>query len=301
MIPAPNPPGPTVPGPTFPPATPGPAGSKGGETNIAAGMFDPVYRDYGPAGGHLIGFELGLGKFFDSDVIIAGRPIYRSNGVESFGAPQGTSKEIRTIKAREGYAVGAMSLSTGLTVNGLSITYMRIAGDKLDPKDSYESEWVGIAGRRPDAKLGGTGSPIVGVVGKANAQTKYLTGLGLIYGSAESAGPRPPVGGGFPNPPIGNPTPGPITSPIGPSTPGQPETGNPAYPSNPPAATAPAPAPASGIGRWAIFVGGAIALIMALIVIAVIAVIVMSRGSAKKPQRKAGRRTRDDDDDDDDD
>lgn len=156
-----------------------------GETELIAGAFDPVFRDYGPEGAFLVGFELGLGKFFDNDVISAARPIYRSKTGETLGTAHGSSKDTKTLKAKEGYAVGTVTVRSGLTIDGLSLTFMKISGNKLDPKDSYESEWVGSP-KQFERKLGGTGAPFIGITGKANVQSKNLTGLGLILDLPEA-------------------------------------------------------------------------------------------------------------------
>ncbi len=128
-----------------------------GETELIAGAFDPVFRDYGSEGAFLVGFELGLGKFFNNDVIGAARPIYRSKTGDTLGTAHGSSKDTKTLQAKEGYAVGAITVRSGLTIDGISLTFMKISGTKLDPKDSYESEWFGSP-KQFERKLGGTGA-----------------------------------------------------------------------------------------------------------------------------------------------
>jgi hypothetical protein len=56
---------------------------------------------------------------------------------------------------------------------------MRVVSGKLDPADSYESDWVGStdSGGSP-TKLTGEGKPVIGIVGKAS--DKECTGLGLL-------------------------------------------------------------------------------------------------------------------------
>ena len=38
--------------------------------------------------------------------------------------------------AKPGYAVAAMNVKSGANADGLSLTFMRINGDRLDPKDA---------------------------------------------------------------------------------------------------------------------------------------------------------------------
>ena len=183
------------PNPNTNPVKPGPI-AKSGETDILGGTFDPVFKDFGPDGALLVGFEIGLGKWLNNDVIVAARPIFRGKAGDALGTAHGTSTDTKILKAKEGYAVGAVSVRTGLTVDGLSITFMKIAGDKLDATDSYESEWVGSPKVR-ERKLGGTGVGFIGIAGKHNPQTKNLTGLGLIGNTPEAIESRKTWGTGI--------------------------------------------------------------------------------------------------------
>ena len=47
------------------------------------------------------------------------------------------------VSAGPGYAVGAMKLRTSIGINGMSLTFMRIKGERLDPQQSYASAWIG--------------------------------------------------------------------------------------------------------------------------------------------------------------
>jgi predicted Zn finger-like uncharacterized protein len=162
---------------------PGPAAEPG---KIVGGGFDPTFRDEAPPGSLLVGFEIGLGKFVNNDIIKAIRPIYRdAKGAESMGKQYGKdwSRPV-TIKAKPGYAVGALNINAGLTVDGFSATYMKINGPQLDPNDSYASEYIGGKGGGPSLLTGG-GSPIAGIIGKANQND--CTGLGILLKDAGGA------------------------------------------------------------------------------------------------------------------
>ena len=162
--------------------TPGAGGggdmAKAPDGKIMGGGGDTVFKDDAPEGGLLVGMEIGLGKFFNNDVIRSGRAIYRVDGKDSFGTQRGSdTSNVITVRAKPGYAVGAVTIKAGLTADGMSFTFMKIVDGKLDPKDSYESEWVGGKGGGAPTKLGGDGALVVGIIGKTNA--KDLTGLGL--------------------------------------------------------------------------------------------------------------------------
>lgn len=151
----------------------------GSDKLVGGGFGGEVYRDTAPEGGLLVGLEVGLSKFFDIDVTMAVRAVFRSGEKESLGPQRGTDlSRVTRLVAKPGYAVGAVNVKHGANADGLSLTFMRIKGDALDPTDSYESEWVGDV--RPGGKtlLTGGGKPVFGVAIKANA--KNVTGLGLV-------------------------------------------------------------------------------------------------------------------------
>ncbi|MFO0956052.1 MAG: trypsin-like peptidase domain-containing protein [Isosphaeraceae bacterium] len=169
----------TPPPPSAGPATlPPPTAGRG--PRVKGGAFDPESTDVAPPGGLLVGLELGLAKFFDNDVIHAVRPIYRAGEKESTGKQYGTDLgRVVKVVARPGYAVGAIIIKTGLGLDGLSVIFMKVAKDRLDPSDSYESEWIGGPGGDAPEQLGGDGTAVVGIVAKTNK--KDATGFGLIY------------------------------------------------------------------------------------------------------------------------
>jgi S1-C subfamily serine protease len=159
---------------------------------IVAGGGAPRYKDVSPDAGVLIGLEIGLGKFFDQDVIKAVRPIYRVGKEEKFGEQRGTHLDrVTTLKAKDGYAVGAMTYKCGLNFDGCSLTFMKVVDGKLDPKDSYESQWVGWNGDKQPAKIESGGRLVVGIVGRATATD--ATGLGLLFKGQEGPDPAAPA------------------------------------------------------------------------------------------------------------
>jgi hypothetical protein len=108
------------------------------------------------------------------------RPIYRTDKQEVLGEQHGTDlNNVVTVKAKDGYAVGGMTLRTGLLIDGLSLTFMRVKDGKLDPTDSYESDWIGNRNGGRETPLKGDGTPVIGIVGKAN--DKDCVGLGLVF------------------------------------------------------------------------------------------------------------------------
>ena len=162
-------------------------GGAGGATKIVGGAFDPQFKDQAPDGGLLIGLEVGLGKFGANDVIKAVRPLYiNAKGEEVTGTPYGKNfSRPAMVKAKPGYAVGGLTVNAGLGIDGFTATFMRINGAKLDPKDAYQSEYIGGKGGGRTL-LGGDGTPVVGIVGKANQND--CTGIGLLLKQAGNPG-----------------------------------------------------------------------------------------------------------------
>ncbi len=161
---------------------------------IIAGGGAPLFKDVAPAGGLLIGLEFGLGKFGRDDVIKSVRPIYRVGDKEQFGVQRGTPPDrVTTVKAKAGYAIGAFTYKSGLNFDGCSVTFMKGVEGGLDPKDAYESDWVGYVGIKRSASITGGGTPVVGIVGRGS--DRELNGLGLLFKGQEDfeTNPKPPV------------------------------------------------------------------------------------------------------------
>lgn len=183
-------PGETTP-PTVPqrPTAPAKTARQGKDPTIFGGAFDPQFKDQAPEDGLLVGFAIGLGKFINTDMIRAVQPIYRVNGQDLAGKQYGTQvSNSVTIKAKEGYAVGAVTVKHGLMFDGMSVTFMKVTDGKLDPSDAYESQWVGDDGKKRPTKLGGDGTPVIGIVGKSSP--KDMTGMGLLFKGQEGFEPK---------------------------------------------------------------------------------------------------------------
>lgn len=163
------------------------------------------------AGAVLIGLDLAVGTHGSDrrDYVVAVRPVYRTASGEtsyrSYGrfytAPpaKGTARTVKVtdiveLRAKRGYAVGGMTVRSGLNLHGLSLTYHRIAGAALDPTSAYTSKWVGNRSGGGDATVSSNGAPVVGVFG--NLADDRLIALGLIHVKQETpAEPlRPAVG-----------------------------------------------------------------------------------------------------------
>src|SRR5207237_10519770 len=81
------------------------------EPAILGGGRDPQFKDVAPAGGLLVGFEVGTAPAFGREMTRSVRPIYRVGEGETLGEQRGTQlQKVVTIKAKPGYAVGALAV-----------------------------------------------------------------------------------------------------------------------------------------------------------------------------------------------
>lgn len=174
------------------PPTPPPAATttpKAKDPTILGGYTNNTFKDAAPDGGLLVGFEFGLVKPFGREVIRGVRPIFRAGEKETLGEQHGAAGRTVTVKAKDGYAVGRVTARHFGAFEGCSVTFMKVADGKLDAADSYESEWVGSEeANKTLTKLGGDGTPVLGVVGRVN--DKEMVAMGVLLKGQEGFTPK---------------------------------------------------------------------------------------------------------------
>ena len=162
--------------------------------------------------GVLTGFDLGVGKWFDIETIYAYRAVFQTAHGDEELSEHGLfrdkvgpkNKRLKTkvlrvvhVRARPGYAVGALTFRSGLLINGLSVTFMRMKDGKLDPQQSYESDWVGDRTGGSETTVGGDGAPVVGISGSQGDEHASALGRTFTTDPAPAAVPLavapPPV------------------------------------------------------------------------------------------------------------
>ncbi len=176
-------------------------GEKWSKTALLGGGNNEFY-DIPKPGALLIGFEVGIGQWAARDTIQSVQALFQFRKRQDRGPLWGKKHEkVVTLTAKPGYAVGKVTLRVGLFIDAIKVTFMAIDGQKLNPADSYESDWIG--GQGGGLRSIGDATPVIGIYGKVNARDNVINALGLIHPSAAKQvvvhdpveeGPMPPAG-----------------------------------------------------------------------------------------------------------
>ncbi len=120
-------------------------------------------------GALLVGFEVGA-THFNGDTIKSLRPIYLSGHGEVNGGTHGSNRQadVLTLKARDGYAVAGVTFKGTNRFEAMSVTFMQIQGQNLNPRTAYTSNWVGSPDAAGEVRLGGSGALVAGIKGTAD-------------------------------------------------------------------------------------------------------------------------------------
>jgi hypothetical protein len=105
------------------------------------------------------------------------QPLYTGPSGDSEGNRVGQGALAQEIAARPGYAVGGMIARGTDRLNAFKLIFMRVSGSRLLSSDRYESDWVGTRGGGAEMTLGGDGTPVLGLFGKAGGE---IDGAGLL-------------------------------------------------------------------------------------------------------------------------
>ena len=143
---------------------------------------DVIFRETAPDNGILIGFFVAAPE---NRVVQFLQPIYLTSKGEktgkAFGMPDG---QVVCLKAKRGYAVGAIDIRAGEFLDAIRLRFMRVQGDTLDVNDWYQSPRLGGIGGEP-VRIGGDGAPIVGIHGRSLGKAGMvpagsITALGVL-------------------------------------------------------------------------------------------------------------------------
>ncbi len=152
---------------------------------IPPGSIQFTASELAPDGALLAGFEFGLAKHGESEIVCAVRPFYRSPTRDyarsAYGSFEKGGKVTRVVKvlAKLDYAVGGMIVSRGTHVTGISLIFMKIGAKSLTPEDCYVSDWIGDREVGKQETYSGKGAPVIGVF--AVRGNDLIQSLGLNY------------------------------------------------------------------------------------------------------------------------
>jgi len=132
-------------------------------------------------GAMLVGFDLSIG----SRGIEAVCPLFLRRTGNQAGAVIGkpTPGQVIRVMAKKGYGVASLKVKAGLWVDGLSVTFMEMKGQGLDPSTAYTSPWYGSSGGR-ELELGDS-TIVVGIHG--HGKPGELSSIGLVQLGAATA------------------------------------------------------------------------------------------------------------------
>ena len=127
----------------------------------------------------LVGFRAGYVEIFGGPKIASVQPIFQVGDRYVPGKQQGGSVPLETtVVARPGYAVSAIRTRTGLTVDAFQIEFTRFRDGRLDPDDSYTTNWLGDPRGGGPRDATGEGKLVVGIHGRSNG--REINNLGLL-------------------------------------------------------------------------------------------------------------------------
>jgi hypothetical protein len=150
------------------------AAVRGGQTADESGP-SPVsgtpptkYRDVYEVGGILIGFDISYGLDpFKKPLIVAYRPYFvTGQGKRSGGWRGKPNANVTHLEAKPGYVVGQVATQGDLSFRNLTVTYMKLDGDRIDTGDFYSSPTYGGPAGSAVPPFGGKGQLIVGTFGE---------------------------------------------------------------------------------------------------------------------------------------
>ncbi len=142
---------------------------KTADSPLVGGQGGGPKRRVDRAGRPMIGVRHRTGNWAGKDMVKRFDPLFER------GRPRPGYDE---LFAKDGYAVGAIQVDGDKYVYAIRVAFMRIDGDRLDPKDSYVSEWIGKPTGQAPKTLNGDGAFVVGVHSRG---TIILDAVGLVF------------------------------------------------------------------------------------------------------------------------
>jgi len=116
----------------------------------------------------LVGFEYTTSKLYGGHLTVKSvRPIFQSRDGEFTGKWNGLPHgKVQRVVAKPQYVVAGIVGKSGHRVDGMRLIFMRVQGGRLNPDDTYRSDWIGGQGGGPQKLCAANGDPVVGIYGR---------------------------------------------------------------------------------------------------------------------------------------
>lgn len=141
--------------------------------------------EYAKSDTPLLGLTYTIGAWEGHPCIEGIRPLFEDAPVKNF---------TERVLAKSGYAVGGVNLEASPYFSGFQIIFMKLDGKKLNPKDTYLSDWVRAGDEKAtqSATYKSDGKLVVGIHGNRGAITNTM---GILYQTVpgEAAKNAPPT------------------------------------------------------------------------------------------------------------
>jgi hypothetical protein len=151
------------------------------KTTLFGGSGGGRFQHVPGEGGVLTGFRYTEKNYSGHPIIGSLTPVYLTPQGEVDGPTFGRADApVKSVMAREGYAVAGIIPVSGHRLDGFSVVFMRIKDNEpaLDPKSRYVSEHVGgRGGGKANASCGDDGRLVVGICGRSGGD---VDSAGLI-------------------------------------------------------------------------------------------------------------------------
>jgi hypothetical protein len=140
-------------------------------TTTGGGPFSIISPERLP----VIGFRIRTDEFMNRRCFRVLEPLFKKQDADSPAVSNTATQDGSIILlARDGYAVGSVTVNAGEFLNALCVTFMKKTDTGLDPKTSYVSPWYGEKVGDSQTKLAGDGKLIYGICGRKGLNVDTL-------------------------------------------------------------------------------------------------------------------------------
>jgi hypothetical protein len=143
------------------------------KTNPAIGgaFANTPFNETQASGGVLIGFFAGEDNGGHVGFL---QPIFLTAQGEKAGTAYGAIRRpVQCLKAKAGYALGGVDLRGGGVIDAITLVFMKVNGERLNPADRYTSATLGGNGGGPSS-FASNGGLLIGIHGKTTENEGFV-------------------------------------------------------------------------------------------------------------------------------